>query len=74
MFPGVHLLGGGDVPEELEVPHGELCRHLHCAELQQADLALPQEVLGIVIRAQGLRVHVVLQVVPVGGGGGGQTW
>lgn len=59
-----HSLGGLDVPEELEVPHGELGGHLHGAELQQGDLTLSEEILSVLVRAQRLRLHVVLQVVP----------
>lgn len=44
-----HSLGGLDVPEELEVPHGELGGHLHGAELQQGDLALSEEILSVLV-------------------------
>lgn len=58
------LLGGLNVPEKLKVPHRELGGHLHGAELQKGDLTLSQQVLSVVVRAQRLRFHVVLQVVP----------
>lgn len=45
----VDVLGGFDLAEELEIPHRELCGHLHCAELQQGDVTLPQEVLCIFV-------------------------
>lgn len=57
------VLGGLDGAEELEGPHGELRSDLHRAELQQGDLALAQEVLGVLVRAQSLCLHVALQVV-----------
>lgn len=60
----LHSLGGLDVPEKFKVPHRELGGHLHGAELQQGDLTLSQKVLSVVVRAQRLRFHVILQVVP----------
>lgn len=62
----VAVLCGLDVPEEFKVPHGELSGHLHCAELQQWDLTFSEQVLGVFIRTQRLRLHVVLQVVSTG--------
>ena len=61
----IDVLGGLDVSEKLEVAHGELRGHLHGAELQQRDLALPQQLLCVLVRAKGFRLHVVFQVVPV---------
>lgn len=61
-----HILCGLDVPEQLKVSHGELGSNLHGAELQQRDLTLSQEILGILVRTQRLCLHIVLQVVPTG--------
>lgn len=46
-----HILCGLNVPEELKVSHGELGSDLHGAELQQRDLTLSEEVLGVLIGA-----------------------
>lgn len=62
----MNSLCGLDISEELKVSHGELSGHLHGAELQQRDLALSEEVLGILVWAQCLSLHVVFQVVPMG--------
>lgn len=43
------LLCGFDVPEELKVSHGELGSNLHGAELQQRDLTLSEEILGVLV-------------------------
>ena len=45
----LHVLGGLDVAEEVEVAHGELGGQLHGAQLQQADLALAQQLLRILV-------------------------
>lgn len=45
----VDVFGGLDGAEELEGPHGELRGDLHCAELQQRDLAFSQEVLSVLV-------------------------
>lgn len=44
-----YVLCGLYVPEELKVSHGELSSHLHGAELQQRDLTLSEEVLGVLV-------------------------
>ncbi len=43
------ILCGFDVPEELKVSHGELGGDLHGAELQQRDLTLSEEILGVFV-------------------------
>ena len=45
----VDVFGGLDVSKEVKVPHGELGGHLHGAQLQQGDLALSQELLGVLV-------------------------
>lgn len=60
----VHVLCGLDAAEELKVSHGELGGHLQGVELKQVHLALLQELLGVVVGAQSLRLCIVLQVVP----------
>lgn len=45
----IYILCGLDVPEELKVSHGELGSDLHGAKLQQSDLTLPEEILGILV-------------------------
>lgn len=44
-----YTLCGLDVPEELEVSHGELGCDLHGAELQQRDLTLSEEILSVLV-------------------------
>lgn len=44
-----NILCGLNVPEELKVSHGELSSDLHGAELQQRDLTLSEEVLGVLV-------------------------
>lgn len=56
----IYILCGLDVPEELKVSHGELGSDLHGAKLQQSDLTLPEEILGILVWTQRLCLHIVL--------------
>lgn len=44
-----YILCGLDVPEQLKVSHGELRGDLHGAELQQRDLTLSEEILGVLV-------------------------
>lgn len=59
-----YILCGLNVPEKLKVSHWKLGSDLHGAELQERDMTLSEEVLGVLIWTQCLRLHVVLQVVP----------
>lgn len=45
----IYILCGLNVPEKLKVPHGELGSDFHGAELQQRDLTLSEEILGILV-------------------------
>lgn len=45
----IDVLCGLDGTKELKGTHGELGGYFHCAELQEGDLAFPEEVLGILV-------------------------
>ena len=59
----VDVLGGLNLPEDLEVPQRELPGHLGGVELQQRDLTLLQQLADHLVRDEGVRAVVVLQVV-----------
>ena len=60
----IHILSGLNVVEKLKVPERELSSHLCRVELQEGCVRLADQLPGEVIWHQGVRAHVILQVVP----------
>lgn len=58
------VIGGLDAGKEQVVARRELIGYLRGAQRQQTDLRFPLHLLGLDVRAQRLRLHVALKVVP----------